>query len=259
MPQIDFDTPTKRELIESALDALGPANNESTRWAMRRAIVRMTRTARNDLREDGLTSRSELKDELKGIVSDIQKLLKRLRRPSVRKGLFLAVAGRELDGDRDALVQPLARHLEELPDALVRLPGDLSTLGIAAEGTIEQLRLRGQRGDVTPWHRQQQPAKVKFAATGDLLFQAARGLARKPDAKNGALAGFLALAWEAATGEMDVQDWTTAIRTARGKSASKTTIFAVLLARQEAIALLTMTEKWQASHRLRKNGAPSFQ
>jgi hypothetical protein len=212
----------------------------------------MARTARDDLRDDRLTTRADLKDELEGIGSDIQGLKKRLRKPGVRKGLLLAVAGRKLDGDRDALDRFSSRYLEKLLDTLDRLSSDLFTLEIAAETTVYQLGLAGQKSKVKPWYRYRLPAKVKFAAAGDLLFQAARGLAKPPDAKNGALAGFLALAWEMATEEQDVQDWTTAIRTARGKRATEETTLAVRLARQEAVGLLVMTERWQARHSLRK-------
>ena len=244
------------ELVHSSIEALSPEDYPSTRWAMRRAIVWLAKTTRHGLLDDKLISRMDLKDELNALYSDIWNIQTRLRKPGLRRGLFHAVVGRKIHGDHDQLDKHITRHLEMLPDALTGLSGCLLTIGVAAKATIDQLGLEGQRGPVTPWHRQRLPAKVRFAAVGDILFQTARGLQKPPDAKNTALADFLALTWSLATGERDALDWTTAVRTARGKRANEETFVAVALARAEAIDLVSRAEQWRIEHELRlKRGA----
>jgi hypothetical protein len=218
----------------------------------------MARTARNDLREEQLIGRQELKEELQGIVNDIERLNRRLGKPGVTHGLFQAISTRDLFDREETFPNSHffdemgSRYLKQLPDILLGFHRDLRILSISASRSIKLLQLEGRIGPATTWHSHKLSAKVKFALVGDLLFQIVRHLKRRPDPKNKTLAEFLSYVWYAASNEQDVLDWTRSIRTARGVGSNeKDTDFANELARLEAFNLLSKLDPWQTAHRLR--------
>ena len=232
---------TKRELIQLALEALGPIDDERTRWATRRVIVRMARMARDAHRDDRSVGRETLRTQLEEITATARALRRKLDGTGVGRALSHAQAVRD---DSIDTVEVYAA-LNELPDTLRALPHSLHILEVSATAAVDKLRLVGRRGNVTPWQTSTATAKVRLAACGLRVFQAVRGLKRLPGDKNEGLHGFLAWVWEAATGEVDAHDWTTPVRTARGKRLQEGTEVAIYSSMLDARTLIKAAARWE--------------
>ena len=240
---------SKRELIEAAIDALGQINDESTRWATKRALVRLAREVRDSYRSEQSVSRQELRERLQTIADTARRLRRALGGPGATQALFHAYAARDMDLDSPETYAAL----ESLPDALERLPDFLGALETSAITAVEKLGLRGQRGNVKPFAPYRPSAKARLAACGMRLFQVVRGLQQRPNPKNQALHHFLTLMWEAATGERDVFDWTAPLQTARSKRFPKGAEVALIYARVAAGDLIQDAARWERGHRKAKN------
>ena len=235
---------TKRELIQLALETLKPSGDAARLWAFKRAIVVLAKQARGDVKKDSLIKRRELREVLEGLADDVQGLMKKLNLLGVKEALNYAVIARDIDG-REGLNDFESRRLERLSDARLNLADDLLTLYVSATAAVERLQLEGKRGDITPWSRFSSPAKVSFAAMGETIFCNARRLERRPDAKNKELAEFLRFAWEVGTGEQDVLNWTTALRSARPKIGPSRTTIANYATQLKAMDMEERIEQWE--------------
>ena len=222
MPKNGTDD-TKRAQLDCALQYLRPDMDKSLRWASRRAVVRMAIQARENRKSDSVASRSDLAKGLQGVFGNADALLKGLQSPGVSTALFsggLTHSFYSVNGPAGQEQQNLgnieATDLDKLSDELIRALESLDAIKNAANAALLSLRIKGQRGNVTPWHRFRQPAKIIFAAQGALLFQVVNQLKSRPDHRNGRLSDFLTYAWQAATGEI-THEWSEAIRaTGRG-------------------------------------------
>ena len=244
---------SKRELIETALEALGPIDDEFTRWATRRAIVRMARMAREASRNERSVGREELRKKLEEITAAARALRGSLDNNDVRRALFHVAAANSPGADP---APPKAyTKIDRLPNFLKDLPWLLGRLEEMTSKAVHDFELRGRRGNVTPWETRVPTAKLLLATCGMALFQAARDLERWPGPKHPQLHQLLELTWEAATGEADAMDWTTILRTATAKKYRDETLVAILSARREAQDLVDDMARWKRGrHSVRRAG-----
>ncbi len=215
--------------ISYAVGLLGlPPDLRPVAVSVAREICDQARVAFKESR-NALTP-THVRDKLEAVVKHAKALRKALENQAVREGLIHAFWGRDESGDASGADRALA----EIPRVLDALPSDLRRLELSAPAAIDTLGLKGRHGHVNATWTYRLSPEVIFVRMAMYIWLVAMQTKRLPSEKNTRFKKFLDALLLAALPDRDDQDWSRAIRTARGQDQTEGRLVARIAMRLEA-------------------------